>query len=195
MHRRSFAALLIAVVACSDGQASTAMPRAPVAGVVDSVLPLEVSLARFLDGLDRPAGLSGGAGTAVELIDEFLDAASRGDTAALSALLVSRAEYGFLYYPASVYSRKPYELSPDVAWLLSSEENTKAAKRLERLKGRRVSLAGFDCARTHAEGVNVVHTECSVKVVEGGRARTEKLFRSVIERDGHFKFLSYAGDF
>lgn len=191
----TLAVLLIAVVACSDGQAATEWTGRPVTGVVDSVLPSDVSLSRFLEGLDRPAGLSGGAGTTSALIGKFLDASARGDTAALNGLLVSRAEYGFFYYPTSVYSRKPYELSPDVAWLLSSQENAKAVTRLaQRLSGRRLSVSALDCGRTQREGANVVHSECSVSVVEGGRSSSTRLFRSVLERNGHFKFLSYAGD-
>lgn len=192
----ALAVLLMTVVACSDGQAATRLAHSPSPGVVDSVLPREVSLARFLSGLDRPDGLDGGASTASGLIRKFSDAITVGDTAALGRLLVSRAEYGFLYYPTSVYAKKPYELSPDVAWLLSSGENAKALRRLvQRLGGRAISLAGLECEQTQAQGANVVHSECSVGVIDGNRSGRERLFRSVIEHRGQFKFLSYAGDF
>src|SRR5687768_7711198 len=192
----TFAVLLTMVVACSDGRAATRLPENRIAGVVDSVLPPEASHARFTNGLARPTGLSGGSETISALIGKFLDAAARGDTAALAGLLVSRAEYGFLYYPTSLYSRKPYELAADVAWLLSSEENAKGARRLlQRLSGHRLSLDTFHCERTDREGANVVHSGCSVSFAEDGQTSVKRLFRSVIERDGQFKFLSYAGDF
>jgi hypothetical protein len=198
MRQGLLAALpMIVMAACIDGQAATHRPveRATLTGV-DSILPAETALARFLSGVVRPDGLSGGSPSMGNLVDRFSDALEHQDSLSLMTMAVTRAEYGYFYYPSSLYVRDPYELPPDVAWLLSSQENSKAMRRLlQRLGGKGVTLHSASCAKAELQGGNVVHSDCSVLVGTGSRSENVRLFRSIIERDGAMKFLSYAGDF
>ncbi len=198
-----YLALSIAVVACSDGQPpSTARPAseavAPVPGMkVDSILPPAEALERFLANEPVTDSLSWGARQRDKLVSDFLEAIAARDTAALASMLVTRAEYGFLYYPTSIYSRKPYELAPDIAWMLNAENNAKGATRLlQRLGGRPLTLIGVACNKETTEGANRFLTECVTVFRSGvGAVERRKLFGSIIERGGRLKFLSYAGDF
>lgn len=197
MRRGLLTALTITVAACIDGQAATHLrvEQAAVTGV-DSILPTGTALARFLAGVDRPESLTGGSAGMNELIERFSDALAHQDSLALTEMSVTRAEYGYFYYPSSIYVQDPYELPPEVAWLLSSQENTKAMRRLmQRLGGRTVVVRAANCAKTERQGANVVYSDCSVTVGSRHGSERVRLFRSLLERGGTMKFLSYAGDF
>ncbi|MGI9044630.1 MAG: hypothetical protein ACR2GK_10980 [Gemmatimonadaceae bacterium] len=190
-------ALLAAMiaVACTDGQAAATPEPAASAGVVDSILSPTEAAALFVRGLPRVTALDGGARSADELVESFFDAIADGDSAAIARMVVSRAEYGFLYYPTSIYTRKPYELPPDIAWLLSSETNLKAARRLvRRLSGQRLSVSSWTCGKVEHEGLNTVLSKCSVSLEEDQGRQSRQLFNAIIQREGRVKFLSYAGD-
>src|SRR5262245_9032664 len=79
-------------------QLAASAPAAPTR-VVDSVLPREVEIARFRAGLPPVASLSGGASSREALIRRFVTALETSDTAGLRNLLMSRAEFAWLYYP------------------------------------------------------------------------------------------------
>lgn len=163
---------------------------------MDSLLPAGEALDRFLAGLPRTERLAGGARTRDELVARFFLAIEGRDTAALERMALSRGEYGFLYFPTSVYSRKPYELAPDIAWMLASESSAKGARRLiQRLGGRRLALTGIHCSRELTEGSNRFWQQCEVSYRDAGVPEKKRLFHAIIERDGDVKFLSYAGDF
>ncbi len=199
MKSRCLALLILSVVACRDGQP----PNPPVAltpqpGIkVDSILPTEIALERFLSSETRVDSLTHGARSRDDLIARFFDAISSRDSSALGALLVTRAEYGFLYYPTSIYSRKPYELAPDVAWMLNSGNNAKGAGRLlARLGGKRAVHIGTTCGKESDEGSNRFVTDCITRYrTEAGREESRQLFGAIMERSGRLKFLSFAGDF
>jgi hypothetical protein len=195
LMRRVLPAVLFLVVACADGQAAT--KSVPHAAVVDSISDPLTALPVFLEGLERPEHLAGGAANPHELVERFFDALSRSDTAAVSSMIVTRAEYGFLYYATSVYAKKPYELPPDIAWTLSSEASAKAARRLlARLGGHAMDLERIECERIEHEGENEIRSGCAVTyVATSGDRMKQRLFRSMIIRDGRAKFLSYSGDF
>jgi len=189
-------------VACSDrqpwkDQAKRASRADPVvAQKVDSLLPAGEALDRFLAGLPRTERLAGGARTRHDLVARLLQAIEQRDSTAIEKMALSRGEYGFLYYPTSVYSRKPYELAPDIAWMLASESSAKGARRLiQRLGGRQLALTGIHCRREHTEGSNKFWQQCEVSYRDAGVPEKKKLFHAIIERDSDVKFLSYAGDF
>ncbi len=187
----------ILTVACSDGQAAGTSREASRATVVDSILPQGEALARFVRDLPETTTLGGGASSADELVSRFFKALSAGDAAAIRGMALSRAEYGHLYYPTSLYTKQPYELAPDIAWLLSSQGNAKGATRLiQRLGGRTMRSEGVQCMRTEPEGKNIIRSQCTISFIENrGEVQTRSLFQSMIERDGHVKFLSYSGDY
>lgn len=199
------AGFVLAVGGCTrDGiPAATATPlvengaSAPADLVTDSVLPMHVLLHRFRANLPVAIALENGAHSVDELIDRFMSAVERSDTVTLAQIAVSRAEYAWLYFPASVYATAPYELPPDIAWMLSAAASGKGLTRVvRRLGGKPLRLRGYHCTEEAREGANRFWRDCSVEyehVVEGQRSR--RLFGTIMERDGRYKFLSYANDF
>ena len=166
--------------------------------IVDSVLPTSEALRRFQAELSPVSRLEYSARNRNELIGRFIDAIEKSDTATLEWLLISKAEYAFLYFPSSVYSRKPYELPPDIAWLLSEENSRKGLTRLiRRLGGQSLGFGGYDCGAAATEGENEFWRSCHVTYVDAtsGHSVTRRLFGAIMKRGDRYKFLSYANDF
>lgn len=163
--------------------------------VVDSILPVAEEIRRFQATLDsHPASLSDGAASRSALVTRFVRAVEQHDTAALAKLVVTRAEFGTLIYPTSPNAVPPYRQSPQLVWLTRSASTEKGARRLlQRFGGKPFGYAGYTCDDTAArEGANMVWSACAVRLVERGRRDTMRLrlFGSIVERDGRFKFLS-----
>src|SRR5688500_602176 len=124
--------VLMLLAACqSPARSSTAsvdsvsLPQRPSV-VVDSFLPMPELIARFQAASgQRAESLAGGAGSAESLVRRYVEALALGDTLALRMLVVSRSEYAYLIFPKSRLSRPPYELNPEVAWLMLSLESEK----------------------------------------------------------------------
>lgn len=205
---RSFVLCLTAVslmvaAACNNPDAinagsDTAAGPAASGAKIDSLIPVEESLRRFREGLPVVTALYHGAPSLDSLVAAVRGALDRGDTVALAALAITRAEYAYLYYPTSVYSSKPYELAPDIAWLLSGQSSDKGRRRLvQRLGGRELRSAGYKCGASSTEGENRILKDCAVTYVDPATSTrvTRRLFGAVVERDGRFKLLSFANDF
>lgn len=192
----------LAAVACErQAQARSARPdsmtSAP-AGIIDSILPPGEALRRFQANLAPVTELSASIRSRDTLVARFTSAIESGDSAALKSLLVSKDEYAFLYFPTSAYSRKPYELPPEIAWLLSEQNSIKGFTRLARRLGmKRLGLRGYECADPVTEGTNRFWRACRVTYIDpaNGFPVTKALFGAIMERDGRYKFLSYANDF
>lgn len=156
------------------------------------------ALARFRDGLPAATRLEGGASSRDALVRAFISALEANDTSAVRRLHVSRAEYAYLYFPTSVYMNKPYRQDPAVAWFLSVQNSEKGITRiLRRLGGRALTFGGYDCGAEGREGKNIFWRSCTVNYFDpqDGARVTRRLFGAIIERDGQYKFLSYANDF
>src|SRR5688500_1316517 len=69
--------------------------------VSDSALSREESLRRFRDGLGRVESLAPVARSREELVQRFARAVETRDSATLGALVLSRAEFGWLFYPTT----------------------------------------------------------------------------------------------
>jgi hypothetical protein len=166
--------------------------------IVDSILPSGVALQRFQSELVPVRGLSSGVRSRDELVTRFVRAVESADTATLETLVVTKAEYAFLYFPTSTYSRKPYELPPEIAWLLSEQNSLKGLTRLtRRLGGKRLSYRSYECSDTVNEGENRFWRTCQVSYIDpmSGQPVNRRLFGAIMEHAGRFKFLSYANDF
>jgi len=176
-----------------DGEAAD-----PPAGVVDSALPIPVLLDRFRATIPETlATLSGGASTAEDAARALVDALAAGDSGAVRALVVSRAEFAWLYFPHSKYTTPPYELGPELVWLTTSAANEKGAGRLlTRFGGRPLRFLGLDCPDPAVrEGPNLITPGCVTHfAVADSAPRALRLFSSLLSRDGRYKFLSYAND-
>ena len=192
-------AVCCAVAACDNSaDAGPEAAATAAAGPVDSLLPMDEAVRRFREGLPEVSQLSGGAGSRDELVTAFVRAVERNDTAAIRAMQVSRAEYAHLYFPGSIYMNEPYRQPPAVAWFLNSENSDKGIARvLRRLGGRGIELRGYTCSDESAEGDNSFFRSCALDYLdpeESARVR-RRLFGTIMARDGHYKFLSYANDF
>jgi hypothetical protein len=164
------------------------------AGVVDSIVPREVALARFRTGLPVPAALQGGAASREALVRAFVQALSAADTAALQALTLNRAEFAWLYYPTTPQGLPPYDLSPGLMWTMLELRSARGARRaLEEFAGKPVRYAGHSCdPRDSREGDNTLYGPCVVRLRLNGAVIEQRLFGLIIGRDARFKFVSLA---
>jgi hypothetical protein len=170
---------------------------ASAGGVIDSALPLDEALRRFRTGLPRVRSLSGGAASRDELVRRFVQAVERSDTAALRAMIVSRAEFAYLYYPTSPYTREPTKQAAALAWFFVIEPSKIGITRvLDRFGGASLGYRGHSCtAPPRHEGENVLWQACALRMGGAARTGTLHLFGPILQRQGHFKFLSYENDF
>ncbi len=195
--------------------AGCVVPEAPPptearAHPVDSILPPEVELQHFRAGIAQaPAGLEAGAPSREELVRRFVDALEAGDTLAITALAISRAEFAYLYYPSSQYARDPYRMSPALLWFMIGENSHKGSTRaVRRYGGRPLGYTGHRCdPEPRREGENLLWTGCVLLGATPLEARQPgatslgaapaaeagvRLFGSIVERQGRFKFVSFA---
>ena len=191
---------LCLLMACSASRAEQAeAPWRRPGDQIDSILPMEVHLARFRMGQVDPTTLTGGETTREALARRFLDAVARQDTAGLNQLLVSRGEFAWLVFPDHRYARPPYELDPGIFWLQIGAASAKGLGRvLERLGGERLGYEALACRPDTLQitrGPVRLWSPCELSYRQGGRVRTGRLFGTMVEREGRFKLLSYANDF
>jgi hypothetical protein len=201
MMRRIRGALIVAlsamIGACEGPNGAAATPPAPAA-VVDTVHPPGVSLQRFRDGLAEPANPLGNGEASLEgLAAVWAAAVATHDTATLRRLVIDRAEFAWLYYPASAFSHRPLYQPPELLWFRLQANSEKGIVRvLRRLGGSDMNVRGVECPGSpRIEGQNRIWEYCEVRREEGGAIRTDLLFGGILERAGRFKFISYANQF
>jgi hypothetical protein len=181
-----------ACVACDrpDVQAKSAPRR-----VIDSILPREEALRRFRRNLQPVEALEGGRGSRDSLVAAYLAALEARDTAALAAMAVSPAEFGYLYYPTTPQGRPPYNLAPELMWFLLDQRSDQGMRDALRIYGGRdLTLLGHDCGPGESvEGENTIWGPCQVRFrTAQGDTVSQRLFSQIIRRGGRYKFLSYA---
>jgi hypothetical protein len=195
---------LVAVVAgCgTDGRSGAissldSLPSVTLAarsGHVDSAIPIQEALRRFRAELPRRAGLRSGYPTREKLVRAFVRAVETRDTAALRLMVMDKGEFAWLYYPLSPLSRPPYELSPGLMWFQMQGESDRGASRLlaERAGGP-IRYVGHVCPGTRKESENRIYSHCELRhLTPAGDTVAERLFGLIIEREGSYKFVTYA---
>ena len=194
----SLAVLACGIDSAERGSASGHGPasRSLVAtvGHVDSAIPIDEALRRFRRELPKPDALEEGAGSREKLVREFVRALEVQDTSALRRMVLRADEFAWLYYPSSPLSRPPYELAPALMWFQLQGESEKGASRLlaERA-GSPLRYLDHACAPARVEGKNRIHSHCELRhLAPGGDTVTERLFGLILEREGSYKFVSYA---
>lgn len=193
LHRSAalpLALLLASLAACGRGR-----PGAEHGRVVDSVVPRAVALARFQAEGHQVDSLASNAHDATALVRGFVAALARRDTAALNAMRIDRDEFAFLYYPSTPQGMPPYDLAPSLLWFLLEGNSTKGLSRaLGEWGGTPIRYVSHRCDSVPAvEGANRIWGPCMVRyVAPGGDTVEQRMFSQLIERDGRFKFLSYA---
>lgn len=165
-------------------------------GVVDSVFPVEEEIRRFMTTLSGPlpTALQNATGSREALAQRFMTALVQNDTAAIHKLVLSPAEFIELYYPFSQYTKPPYKQSPGLLWFLIQQNSQKGISRaLQRFGGNDVGYQRIDCQEPpEVQGRNRFWT-CVVRwTPEPNKPDPLRLFGSIMERDGRFKFVSYA---
>jgi hypothetical protein len=173
--------------------------RARPGYIVDSILPLEEEVRRFTANLAyRPESLANGAPSRTALVQRWVRALERRDSTTLIRMAINRPEFALLVYPESPYARPPYRQSPRVVWDRLSVGSLQGFRRtLERLGGQPLGYVGYRCPRpVEALGASRVWSRCEILRVVPGRTDTvaSRLFGSIIEHHGHFKFLSLEAD-
>lgn len=161
---------------------------------IDSAIPIDEALRRFRQGLPKPEALRGGLVSREKLVRGFVLALELQDTAALRRMVLRADEFAWFYYPSSPLSRPPYELAPALMWFQLQGESEKGASRLftERA-GHPLGYIGHTCAPRRVEGWNRVHASCELRrITVAGDTVAERLFGLIVERDGWYKFVSYA---
>lgn len=175
----------------AEGEAETRRPA-----YVDSIFPIEEELRRFRATLtEEPTELRGGAASRDALVARFRTAVETGDTSALAEMLLTRAEFAYLYYPYTRFTTKPYELSPALYWFQIQNRTSRGIARLLRRYGSRpLGFVGYRCdGEPETVGENRVWSGCVVRWSPApGETLEDRLFGSIVERDGRYKFVSYS---
>jgi len=203
-HTIAWFLAILTVSACDrvdqGGERSGARDRPIDAGLasavqyVDSAIPIDEALRRFRRDLPNPKTLHGGFGTREKLVGQFVRALEVQDTAALRRMVLKADEFAWFYYPSSPLSRPPYELAPALMWFQLQGESEKDASRLfSERAGHALGYIGHTCATPRVDGKNRIHSSCELRRVTAvSDTVAERLFGLIIERDGSYKFVSYA---
>lgn len=166
--------------------------------VVDSVFPPDEALRRFRaePGSERVDSLSGGATNVRALFEAYVAALQSRDSLAVRALVMTRAEYGWLYFDGSPEQKSG--LMPQTAWgLMESRSNSglgRAAGRITALGS--VRLTGAACGPDRIKtGVGRIDGPCTITVQPAtGAAETIPVARFVFTHRNRVKLVSFAND-
>jgi hypothetical protein len=171
-----------------------AAPDAPAPAQVPTVQQLvDSSLRAFRRGLTEVQAMEGGERSRDALVRRFVAAATARDTTALRRMLITRAEYAWLYFPDARLARPPYGIDPAFLWMQVGSNTERDLPKAFEAVGPDAAYAGVSCPdSTLREGPNRLHERCLAVVARGARRDTLSLFGTIVERDGQFKFLSYA---
>jgi hypothetical protein len=107
------------------------------------------------------------------------------------AMAMNAAEFAYFYYPYTVYTHPPYTQPPGLVWLLTEQNGRKGLVRLlRRFQDGRMDFRGYHCGRVEPQDLNLLHSGCGLLI--GGDTVPARLFGTIIERSGRFKFVSYS---
>lgn len=160
-------------------------------------MPLDEALALFRAGLPEVTRFEHGAVDGRALIDQFVAAVERSDTASARALVMSRAEFAYLYFPHAPYARPPFRQDPALTWFLLLQDSRKGITRVfNRFAGEPGRLIDYSCSeQPRQHGPFRLWSDCRMTVRERrGERATLRLFGPIVEYGGRYKFLTYAND-
>ncbi len=189
--RRCLAIGVAVLLGCGAG---AAQDRAPVDAELDMKADsaTRAELAAFRGRLETPLGLAAASHSRDALVRRFLDALATNDTTEIAAMHITAAEFAWFYYPDSPWSRRPYRQDPALFWLrLTAGSEKGIARALRTYGGRPLDVRGYACERQPGTwGAARVWQRCRFRTDEGPL----RLFGSVIEWEGRYKFVSYTND-
>ena len=197
-RRRALLALVTLAFAagCSDSRAE-ARPAAPASqGEGGASVSLDSALTLFRRDLEPVAELDDAERSLDAIVARLVRAVEQSDTATLRAVVMSRREFAYLYYPTSVFTRPPMKQEPGLVWFLHRQHSEKGATRLmSRYGGQLLSLQNSCAGPARVEGENRLWFDCVQRVVQSaGDTTVIRLFGGVYERNGRFKIFSYSND-
>jgi hypothetical protein len=174
--------------------------RAQPGYVIDSALTVDEELRRFRAQIGgAPVSQLQHASPSIEaLVARFARAVESRDTAAFREMGVTAREYADLIYPDSPNTRPPYRQAVGFVWFqVQSGSSVGLTRLLLRRGGQPLRVAAHDCAQPpEAQGRNRIWSGCQLRVIASDGSETkERLFASIIERDGRFKFVSFANSY
>ena len=179
-----------------DAQSAHVAAVVAAGGIVDSIHPIDEHVRRFQGTVtERPDTLRHASDSFEALVQQWVVAVQQYDTAALNAMVLDRSEFAWLYYPTSQLSKPPYEAPPEFLWgqiLTSSDDG--ARKALRKFGGRSFALTSVRCAANPSvEGNNRLHSDCRGTLLTGtDTLRNVRMFGTILERSGRFKFIGHA---
>lgn len=179
--------------------------------VVDSILPVEEELRRFRlavrqhspngrtgDVSDNLSALTKASDSREGLVRRFVKALADNDSSELHAMHLTAREFAALVYPESPYTHRPYHQSPALVWnQIRMPSSSGLTRLLRRVAGQPLRYVDHSCdGKPERQGRNVIWTGCTLRVANSsGEESRQRLFGSIIEREGRFKFVSYANAF
>jgi hypothetical protein len=189
--------------ALAPGGATYAYERVPLdttrrpGAVIDSSFPMPEMIRRFRAGLPETTALTPGAASRNELVSQFVAALATSDKTVLGRLTLSRAEFAYLYFPSTAYAKSDQGMPPTLLWdqiALASEKGI--ARALSRVGGKPLTLDALDCPEApERSGAMTLYNGCTVRIAAPGDAPFNgRLFSSIIEYAGRFKFVGYSND-
>jgi hypothetical protein len=197
-NRRLLPLTFLLVLGCEAVPARQAarLPAAPSGDTITTAMRDALDRFRATVQGPPPQTLMGGAASRDELVHRFTDAVARADTAALIHMTMNRGEFAHLYYPHTIYTRPPYELDAEHAWLLNRAHTEKGLTRiLRRFGGQPLGGTAYACeTEPRQEGPNRYWDGCRVTRAVAGVPHSMRWFGSIWERDGRFKFVGYVTD-
>lgn len=198
MWRRAAVAALTLAVACGDSSVGGDRRTTPATqGEGGSPVSLDSALKLFRQELQPVTELQDAESSIAGVVTRLNRAVEQSDTNALRALVMSRREFAWLYYPTSAFTRAPTKQEPGLAWFLHLEASQKGVTRLlNQYGGRPLRLASNECkAPARPDGGNKLWFDCVQHLIdEHGDTTPIRLFGGVIERNGRFKIFSYSND-
>lgn len=164
--------------------------------VIDSVFSPEENLRRFQATVAAPEGnrLSGGASSRDALIRKYWALLAAGDTLAMTPLIVSRAEYAYLYFPESIEGANG--MPPAVGWELIVRQSGRGLTRaLFVAQSGPATIVRTVCSDTpRTMGKSTMYGPCGVVIERSGVQDTVWIAKTLLERDGVHKLLGLQND-
>lgn len=188
-------AAFVFLAACADqpGDASATTP--PSQGQGGSLYSIDSALTLFRAGLEPVTELESAQPSIDSTVRRFARMVEQRDTATMRAMVMTRREFAYLYYPTSPFTRKPTLQEPGLAWFLHINSSQKGASRLlDRFGGKPLRIAGKECKNPRIEGENRLWDDCVQRIVVESDTIVMRLFGGMYERAGRFKILSYSND-
>lgn len=174
---------------------------APKAGVIDSALPIAELLRRFRTELPDTApvrAFAHGAPSRDSLVRRFVAALNARDTNAMREMMLSKAEFAWLYYDEHFLSKPPYEMPPWLMWQRAIQlSDNGLATAFGEFGGRALAFERVTCPDSvpKASGALQLWDFCVVRMRTPSREVIEnRFFGTIVGRDGRWKFVSYASD-